>query len=79
MIANQVTPSGSNEIDDDVTSFLPQWAIAMIVIGFLSLFMVILFGVTVVRSKTLFLLSTNTKSNNFPARQQESVQKEDAL
>lgn len=38
--------------DEDV--FLPQWAIAGIVIGLASLLFVIIFGVTVVSNKPLY-------------------------
>jgi len=45
VLAKQVVPT-VGYADDDV--FLPQWAIAGIVIGLASLLFVIIFGVTVV-------------------------------
>lgn len=38
-----------NDHSEDDDLLLPQWAIAVMVIGFASLLFVILFGVTVVR------------------------------
>jgi len=51
VLAKQVFPT-VGYADEDV--FLPQWAIAGIVIGLASLLFVIIFGVTVVSSKLLY-------------------------
>jgi len=51
VLAKQVVPT-VGYADEDV--FLPQWAIAGIVIGLASLLFVIIFGVTVVSNKLLY-------------------------
>jgi hypothetical protein len=51
VLARQVVPT-VGYADEDV--FLPQWAIAGIVIGLASLLFVIIFGVTVVSNKLLY-------------------------
>ena len=50
VLAKQIVPT-VGYADEDV--FLPQWAIAGIVIGLASLLFVIIFGVTVVSNKPL--------------------------
>jgi hypothetical protein len=52
---------------DDEGNLLPQWAVAMITIGLLSLVCVILFGVAVVSFKSY--TSCSRKSKNFPTLQ----------
>lgn len=52
MLTKQVVPT-VGYADEDV--FLPQWAIAGIVIGLASLLFVIIFGVTVVSNKLVLL------------------------
>ncbi len=60
MIPKQATPPPDSQEEDNI---LPQWAVAMISIGFLSLFFVVLFGVTVVsflehgKSRTVKLIN----------------------
>jgi hypothetical protein len=51
VLPRQVVPT-VGYADEDV--FLPQWAIAGIVIGLASLLFVIIFGVTVVSNKILY-------------------------
>lgn len=55
VLAKQVVPT-VGYADEDV--FLPQWAIAGIVIGLASLLFIIIFGVTVVSNKLILLTST---------------------
>lgn len=68
MLTKQVVPT-VGYADEDV--FLPQWAIAGIVIGLASLLFVIIFGVTVV-SNRLILLWPMLTGLNLPTQRQDN-------
>jgi hypothetical protein len=55
VLAKQVAPTVGYAAED---VFLPQWAIAGIVIGLASLLFVIIFGVTVVSNKLVHVKSS---------------------
>jgi hypothetical protein len=68
VLTKQVVPT-VGYADEDV--FLPQWAIAGIVIGLASLLFVIIFGVTVV-SNRLILLWPMLTGLNLPTQRQDN-------